>query len=139
MTPHFTVKSNRQLPISFAKYFNMFKATKQSTETSSILWWSTRREIFRPRIVWSQRLASGFISNYIKKILTKILNTKCWCVCLSVLGHLESDWDTLWHKVAFRPRMGSKRILLQKKFFFVELLPFFYISLRFLCKFEERL
>ena len=63
-------------------------------------------------------------------------------VCLFAhvfLGHLESDWDTLWYKVAFRPRMGSKTIIFQKKIFFAELLPFFYISLRFLCKFEERL
>ena len=33
-------------------------------------------------------------------------------VCLFVrvfLGHSESDWDTLWHKVAFRPRMSSKK------------------------------
>ena len=62
------------------------------------------------------------------------------CVCFRVfLGHLESDWDTLWHNVAFRPQMGSKTIIFQKKLFFKELLPFFYISLRFLCKFEERL
>ena len=63
-------------------------------------------------------------------------------VCLFVrifLGHLESDWDTLWQKVGFRPRKGSKTIKFQKKLFSAELLPFFYISLRFLCKFEERL
>ena len=63
-------------------------------------------------------------------------------VCLSVrvfLGHLESDSDTLWQKVCFRPRKGPKTIKFQKKLFFAELLPFFYISLRFLCKFEERL
>ena len=63
-------------------------------------------------------------------------------VCMSVrvfLGHLESDWDTLWHKCAFRHRNGSKTIKFQKKLFFGELLPFFYISLRFLYKFEERL
>ena len=66
----------------------------------------------------------------------------CLFVCLFVhvfLGHFETDWDTLWHKVAFRPRMSSKTIKFQKKLFFAELLPFFYISLRFLCKFEERL
>ena len=64
------------------------------------------------------------------------------CVYVSVrvfLGRLESDWDTLWHQAAFTPRMGSKTIIFQKKLFFTELLPFFYISLRFLCKFEERL
>ena len=65
----------------------------------------------------------------------------CVCVCVFVrifLSHLESDWETLWHKGALRPRMSSKTKF-QKKLFFAELLPFFYISLRFLCKFEERL
>ena len=62
------------------------------------------------------------------------------CVCFRVvLGHLESDWDILWYKVALCFRNGSKTIKFQKKSFFAELLPFFYISLRFLCKFEERL
>ena len=66
----------------------------------------------------------------------------CLFVCLSVrvfLSHLESDWDTLWHNGSFRSRKGSKTIKFEKKLFFAELLPFFYISLRFLCKFEERL
>ena len=31
----------------------------------------------------------------------------CLSVCLSVCSHLESDWDTLWHKCAFRSRNGS--------------------------------
>ena len=62
------------------------------------------------------------------------------CVCIRVfLGHLEPDWDILWYKVALCFRNGSKTIKFQKKLFFAELLPFFYISLRFLCKFEERL
>ena len=55
------------------------------------------------------------------------------------LGHFETDWDTLWHTVSFWPWAGSKTITFQKTLFFAELLPFFYISLRFLCKFEERL
>ena len=64
----------------------------------------------------------------------------CLCLCFRVfLGHLESDWDTLSNKYALMPRNGSKTIKFQKKIFFAELLPFFYISLRFLCKFEERL
>ena len=51
----------------------------------------------------------------------------CVCVCVRVrvfLGQFESDWDTLWHKVAYRPRMGSKTIILNKGIF-AELLPFF--------------
>ena len=63
-------------------------------------------------------------------------------VCVFVrlfLGHFVTDWETLWHTVAYRPRMSSKTIKFQKRLFFAELLPFFYISLRFLCKFEERL
>ena len=70
----------------------------------------------------------------------------CVCVCVSVcvfvrvfLGHLESDWNILWYKLALCFRNGSKTIKFQKKLFSAELLPFFYISLRFLCKFEERL
>ena len=44
-------------------------------------------------------------------ISTYINTKKCVyvCVCLSVrvfLGHLESDWDILWHKVGFRHRRG---------------------------------
>ena len=79
------------------------------------------------------------------KLISSYINTKmflCLSVCLFVhifLGHFETDSDTLWHKVSFRPRMSSKTIKFQKKKFFAELLPFFYISLRFLCKFEERL
>ena len=57
----------------------------------------------------------------------------CVCVCFRVfLGHLESDWDTLWHKCALMPRNGSKNKI-SKKVIFAELLPFFYISLRVLC------
>ena len=64
----------------------------------------------------------------------------CVCLCFrTFLGYLESDWDTLWHKCALMPRNGSKTIKFQKKLFSAELLPFFYISLRFLCKCEERL
>ena len=63
----------------------------------------------------------------------------CVCVCTLFFGHLETDWDTLWHTVSFWPWAGSKTITFQKTLFFAELLPFFYISLRFLCKFEERL
>ena len=51
------------------------------------------------------------------------------------LGHLETDWDTLWYKVAFCSGKGSEKIFLKN--FFKELLLFFYISLRFLCKFQE--
>ena len=42
-------------------------------------------------------------------------------VCLFVrvfVGYLESDWDTIWHKVAFRPRMGSKTIIFFLKIMF---------------------
>jgi len=63
-------------------------------------------------------------------------------VCLSVrvfLGYFVTDWETLWHKVSLCFRKCSKTIKFQKKLFFAELLPFFYISLRFLYKFEERL
>ena len=43
----------------------------------------------------------------------------CLCVCVRIfLGHLESDWDTLWHKVAFSPRMGSKTIKFFLKSYF---------------------
>ena len=41
----------------------------------------------------------------------------CVSVCVFVhvfLGHLESDWDTLWHKVGLWSRKGSKTIF-QKK------------------------
>ena len=59
------------------------------------------------------RTTSPDISTYI--------NTKmCLCVCVSVrvfLGHLGSDWDTLWYKCALMPRNGSKTIKFQKKFF----------------------
>ena len=78
-------------------------------------------------------------------IISTYINTKmsiCLFVCLFIhvfLGHFETDWDTLLHKVSFRHRMSCKTIKFQKKLFFAELLPFFYISLRFLCKFEERL
>ena len=102
-------------------------------------------------VLWSsvQPLTSGFVcevhSTYI--YISTYINTKmcvCLCVCVWVffrvfLGHLESDWDTLWHKCALMHRNGSKTIQFQKKLFSAELLPFFYISLRFLCKFEERL
>ena len=72
-------------------------------------------------------------------VISTYINTKM-CVCFRVfLGHLESDWDTLWHKWALMPRNGSKTIKFQKKLFSAELLPFFYISLKFLCKCEERL
>ena len=66
----------------------------------------------------------------------------CLSVCLFVhvfLGHFETDWETPWHEVSIWTRKETKTIKFQKELFFAELLPFFYISLRFLCKFEERL
>ena len=73
--------------------------------------------------------------------ISTYINTKM-SVCLSVhvfLGHFETDWETLCHKLAFCSRECSKTIIFFKMLFFKELLPFFYISLRFLCNFEERL
>ena len=29
------------------------------------------------------------------------------------LGHFETDWETLWHTVAYRPRMSSKTMTFQ--------------------------
>ena len=78
-------------------------------------------------------------------VISTYINTKmsvCLSVCLSVhvfLGHFETDRETLWHKLAFCSWECSKTIIFVKILFFKELLPFFYISLRFLCKFEERL
>ena len=56
------------------------------------------------------------------------------CVCVSVcvfvrvfLGHLESDWDNLWYKVALCFRNGSKTIKFQKKVIFRRVIaPFLY-------------
>ena len=73
------------------------------------------------------------------------INTKmsvCFFVFLSVhvfLGHFETDLETLWHKLAFCSWVCSKIIIFSKMLFLKELLPFFYISSRFLCKFGERL
>ena len=76
-------------------------------------------------------------------IIPTYINTKM-CVCLSVcvcfrvfLDHFETDWESLWHKAAFCFWPGSKTIIFFLKLFFAELLPFFYISLRFLCKFRD--
>ena len=76
-------------------------------------------------------------------VISTYINTKmfvCLSVCLSVhvfLGHFETDWETLWHTLAYCSWECSKTIFLNASF--KELLPFFYIPLRFLCKFEERL
>ena len=56
----------------------------------------------------------------------------CVFVCLwfrVFLGHLESDWDTLWHKCDLMPRNGSKTIKFQKKLFSAELLLFFVLNM----------
>ena len=64
-------------------------------------------------------------------------------VCLSVSSRFSRPFGNRFgnplYTVAYRHRMSSKTIKFQKKLFSAELLPFFYISLRFLCKFEERL
>ena len=41
-------------------------------------------------------------------------------LCMSVrvfLGHFETDWDSLWHKVDLYPWEGSKAVIFQKSFF----------------------
>ena len=56
------------------------------------------------------------------------------CVCLPVrvfLGHFESDWDTLWHKVAFWHRKGSKTMKFQKKVIFRRVIALFLYFLKF--------
>ena len=53
----------------------------------------------------------------------------CVCVCVLCftvfLGHLESDWDTLWQKCALMPRNGSKTIKFQKKVIFRRVIALF--------------
>ena len=58
----------------------------------------------------------------------------CVCVCLFVcvfirvfLGHLGSDLDTLWYKVGFRARKGSKTIKLKKIYFPQSYCPFLFL------------
>ena len=68
----------------------------------------------------------------------------CLFICLSVhvfLGHFETDRDSLWHKLFFSCFWECSKTIIYifLNSIFKELLPFFYISLRFLCKFEERL
>ena len=57
----------------------------------------------------------------------------CLFVCLFVhifLGLIKTDVDAIWQKVAFYSWEVSKHFLIS-----AELLPLFYISLIFLCKF----
>ena len=53
------------------------------------------------------------------------------CFCTAFLGHFETDWETRWHTVAYRPRMSSKTIKFLKVIF-RRVIALFYISLRFL-------
>ena len=39
--------------------------------------------------------------------------------------HLESDWETLWHTVAFRPRMSPKNNKISKKVIFRRVIALF--------------
>ena len=63
--------------------------------------------------------------------ISTYINTKmsvCLFVCLLFhvfLGHFETDWETLWHKLAFSSWECSKTIIFFKMLFFKELLPFF--------------
>ena len=99
--------------------------------------WETLLCFFCSVIASFYFLSDFFISTYI--------NTKmfvCLSVCLFVhvfLGHFETDWETLCHKLAYCSWECSKTIVFFKMSFLKELLPFCIISLRFICKFEERL
>ena len=81
----------------------------------------------RDRFARSQYILQN--TNILPKISTYINTKMCVCVCLCIrvfLGHLESDWDTLWHKCAFWPRNGSKTIKFQKSYFSQSYCPFLY-------------
>ena len=61
----------------------------------------------------------------------------CLSVCVFVrvfLGNLESDLETLWHKVAFRPRMSSITIKFQKIYFRRVIALFFFFFFSFFIK-----
>ena len=63
------------------------------------------------------------------------INTKMYVCsfCLSVhviLGDFETDWETLWHIVAFCSWECSQTIIFLLILFSKELFPFLYISLR---------
>ena len=65
-----------------------------------------------------------YISTYtnLRKCLSASL---CVCVCTAFRGHFETVWDTLWHKVSFRPRMSSKTIKFKKKVIFRRVIALF--------------
>ena len=67
----------------------------------------------------------------------------CVCVCLFVFSRFSRPFGIrLGCPLAQMCFDASKWFLnnnISKKIFSAELMPFFYISLRFLCKFEERL
>ena len=63
------------------------------------------------------------ISFLSKSDICTYINTKMF-VCLFVhvfLGHFETDWGTLWYKVAFYSGKGSKTKILNKKQIFKNL------------------
>ena len=64
-----------------------------------------------------------YVSMYVSAIVATPFNLQLWNFGTTLLTGL--------------PKNGFLKFL--KKFFFAELSPFFYISLRFLCNFEEQL
>ena len=109
------------------------------------VWHQIIKPAFTPQFWWAHIWLTPLLNwpktNWTQLYLYKYENV-CLFVCLSVhvfLDHSETDSETLWHKLASCSLECSKTILFLKMLLFKELLPFFYISLIFLCKFEERL
>ena len=61
-----------------------------------------------------------------RRWISTYINTKM-SVCLSVhvfLGHFETDWETLWHIIAFCSWECSKKIIFLKYYFLKSYCPF---------------
>ena len=102
----------------------------QAFWTASVYFWIVHGFLFLILFLSSRSILSQSCCIVFNLYLYKYENV-CLCVCVCVcfrvfLGHLQSDWDTLWPKVAFWPRNGSKTIIFQKKFFFRVIALFLY-------------
>ena len=89
--------------------------------------------IFKTTAIYRAFIA--FISSYVNTKMSVCLSICSFAFFQAISKPIGIQFGTKW---LFWPRKGSKTTIF-KKLFLAELLPLFYISLRFLCKFEERL
>ena len=136
---YFKMKVRRKvLPIFLKFLISTKKVLSSKLNVKSVRYFPRFLKTFRPETVNTPQLQ--YIPCDIRKRGRGGSMFVCVCVCVSATTATPFNLEVWNFGIAFIMWISKNGFLkFLKKYFYAELLPFFYISLRFLCNFEEQL